>query len=271
MGFQIENGVMKKYTEEWGVTEVVIPDSMTSIGEGAFAWCSSLTTVTIPDSVTQIGSSAFSDTRWLNNYPNDLVIVGKGVLYKYKGKDTNVVIPDNVMSIGECAFQWCKSLTTVTIGDSVTSIGRYAFYDCSSLTTVTIGNSVTSIGDASFKDCTSLSYIKLSQNLSKLTKNMFDGSKFSAIYSCINGVTGVASSLKRKFYADHEDKHTSDLMSFLRDNIDSKTLKATAFNKLAAFVSDNIEDFSEEDVKELITLAEKKKAKAVIEIFKKMS
>ena len=53
MGFEIENGVLKEYIEEPGVTEVVIPDGVTGIGDRAFYCCSSLTAVTIPDSVTR--------------------------------------------------------------------------------------------------------------------------------------------------------------------------------------------------------------------------
>lgn len=55
MAFEIENGVLKKYIEEYGVTEVVIPDTVTSIGDNAFSGCKGLTSVAIPDSVTSIG------------------------------------------------------------------------------------------------------------------------------------------------------------------------------------------------------------------------
>ncbi len=59
MGFEIENGVLTKYTEEPGVTEVVIPEGVTSIGAEAFEACGNLTNVTIPDGVASIGDSAF--------------------------------------------------------------------------------------------------------------------------------------------------------------------------------------------------------------------
>lgn len=57
--------------------------------------------------------------------------IESGVLKKYTGKGGDVVIPEGVTSIGENAFKWCRSLTSVVIPDSVTSIGTYAFYDCS--------------------------------------------------------------------------------------------------------------------------------------------
>ena len=63
-------------------------------------------------------------------------------------------------SIGNYAFFWCTSLTSVVIGDSVTSIGDYAFRDCASLTSIVIGDSVTSIGDYAFSCCRSLTRIK---------------------------------------------------------------------------------------------------------------
>ena len=84
--------------------------------------------------------------------PKDFEIV-KGVLKKYKGSSSVVVIPDNVTSISDRAFYGCTGLSSVTIGDGVTSIGDSAFRNCTELTSVTIGNSVTSIGNYAFYGC----------------------------------------------------------------------------------------------------------------------
>ena len=110
---------------------VVIPDSVTSIGNRAFSVCGNLTSITIPNSVTSIGNRAFSAC----------------------GSLTSVTIPNGVTSIGDSAFYSCSSLTSITIGNGVTSISDYAFYGCSSLTSVMIPNSVTSIGYSAFHDC----------------------------------------------------------------------------------------------------------------------
>ncbi len=110
------------------LTSIEIPNSVTSIGSGAFSFCTSLTSVTIGDSVTSIGDSAFDECDSL----------------------TSVTIPDSVTSIGSSAFSFCTSLTSIVIPDSVTSIGNSAFYSCDSLTSVTIPNSVTSIGNSAF-------------------------------------------------------------------------------------------------------------------------
>ena len=112
------------YLGDEEIIDLVIPNSVTSIGNSAFSACSYLTSVTIPNSVTSIGSAAF---------------------YYCSGL-TSITIPNSVTSIGSSAFWGCSGLTSVTIGSSVTSIGDYAFRACSDLASITIPNSVTSMG-----------------------------------------------------------------------------------------------------------------------------
>ena len=119
------------------VTDLVIPDEVTTIKSYAFYGCSALTSVTIPNSVTSIEYGAFYGCSAL----------------------TSVTIPNSVTSIGRSAFEECSALTSVTIPNSVTSIGSDAFYQCSALTSVTIGNKVQNIYSDTFSDCSQLDTI----------------------------------------------------------------------------------------------------------------
>ena len=107
-----------------------------------------------------------SNLTWTLDSEGVLTISGSGDMHGYGSSDApwygsrsrvkSAVIAEGVTSIGESAFENCRSLTSVTIPNSVTSIGRYAFYYCTSLTSVTIPDSVTSIGGSAFYNCTSL-------------------------------------------------------------------------------------------------------------------
>ncbi len=155
------------------LTSVTIPDSVTTIGIYAFAYCSSLTSVTIPDSVTTIGDRAFDGCTSLTSItiPDSVTTIGKYTFYNCSSL-TSVDIPDSVTTIGDTAFTLCSSLTSVTIPDSVTTIGDSAFGWCS-LTSVTIGDSVTTIGNSAFRDCYDLTSVTIPDSVTTIGGSAF--------------------------------------------------------------------------------------------------
>ena len=145
------------YLNNQPVTNLVIPNTITTIRSYAFENCSGLTSITIPNSVTTIRSSAFAGCSGLTSItiPNSITTIGYSAFEGCSGL-TSITIPNSVTRIGDYAFCGCSGLTSITIGISVTSIGSSAFYNCSSLTSITIPDSVTTIGDSAFSGCSSL-------------------------------------------------------------------------------------------------------------------
>jgi len=137
----------------------VIPNTVTSI-EGAFSGCTGLTDITIPNSVTSIGGSAFLGCTGLTGIiiPNSVTSIGGSAFAHCIGL-TDVTIPNSVTSIGDSAFRDCTGLTSITIPNSITSISGWAFFGCTGLTGITIPNSVTSINGWAFAECTGLTEI----------------------------------------------------------------------------------------------------------------
>ena len=88
---------------------------------------------------------------------------------------TSIEIPDSVTSIGNGAFSWCTSLNSIAIPDSVTSIGDRAFSDCTSLTSIEIPNSVKSIGNGAFSWCESLTSIEIPDSVKKIGGGILNG------------------------------------------------------------------------------------------------
>ena len=185
------------------LTSITIPDSVTTIGNYAFDDCNGLENIIIGDGVTIIGAGAFRDCNSLKD-----TTIGKGVLSielkafqgctgklsvycdipdrKYWedrassytsgfwGADfSEVVIGDNVTTIGKYAFEGLGQLERVTIGNGVTMIGNSAFSECMSLKNITMGKSITSIGGEAFYHCIDIESIIIPENVTSIGANAF--------------------------------------------------------------------------------------------------
>jgi hypothetical protein len=165
-----------------------IPDTVTSIGDEAFDFCTSLTGVAIPAGVTNIGDGAFEGCFSLTGIaiPAGVITIGD-YAFQFSGL-TSITFPGGVTSIGNSAFYECMSLTNVTIPVSVTNIGVAAFDSCASLASFIIPAGVTNIGDTAFASCASLASIYCAGNIPAIGSDVFDEDSVTIYY--LPGATG---------------------------------------------------------------------------------
>lgn len=161
--------------EKWAaLTEVVIEDGVTEIGNQTFQGCTGLTNVTIPDSVQKIGAWAFylceglksvdipanveiGNSSFRQSSLEQVTVSGGSVgQYAFHRNVSLKKIDINCETIGDEAFSGCDSLTDITLGSSVKILGDKVFYTCKNLENVEIPSTVTDIGEKTFYSCPKL-------------------------------------------------------------------------------------------------------------------
>ena len=156
------------------VGDLIIPDTVTSISDYAFADCQGLTSVTIPNGVTSIGRYTFYDCLNLTHItiPDSVTEIEQLAFIGCSGL-ISITIPNGVTSIGDRAFEGCRRLTNIILPNSLTSIQSETFKDCKSLTNITIPNKVTIISSAAFDNCVGLTQISIPSSVTKIDNLAF--------------------------------------------------------------------------------------------------
>ena len=172
------------------VSEIIVPETVTQIGELAFDQCSYLEKVTLPTGLKEIGQYAFSQSGLKELYiPDSVTSMATGIAW-YCSKLTSVHLPEGIKKIPNAMFSGCTSLKEFTIPDSVTEIGGNAFSD-TAFETITIPKNVQTIGDitgSAFAGCESLQAFYVDPENQYFTSQ--DGILYSKDYTQILGVPG---------------------------------------------------------------------------------
>ena len=199
------------------ITELIIPDSVTSVkafafanfdtlkavtvGSGvtsimdsAFLGCASLEKITAGDcnGITFIARTAFEKTAYFDNDSNwseNVLYIGKYLLRAKRGISASYHIKEGTISIAEAAFQWCRSLESITLPNSVVTICDYAFLGCDSLESITFSNGLTAIGDYAFGSCGRLASITLPSSLISIGEYAFSACTSLESITIPDGVT----------------------------------------------------------------------------------
>ena len=176
----------------FNLTSITLGNGVTHLGAFAFAGCTSLASIVIPNSLTQIDESAFSGCAALTS-----VVVPPGTLtiaantFKQCYGLLSITLPPSVTTIGESAFDFCGSLTALVIPPAVTNIAARTFYNCCNLTAINIPMGVTSIGISAFAKCSGIKTIVIPSRVSSIGANAFTDTYLDSVYFMCDYSTAV--------------------------------------------------------------------------------
>ncbi|MCQ2084545.1 MAG: leucine-rich repeat protein, partial [archaeon] len=222
---------------ETGLTEIVVPDTVTTIGSYAFAYCYDVTSIYLGSSVnnignyafyycqnveslnynaenSQVGSSAFSyfgtTSGFALTFGPAVKMINGDLFYSNDGVISVTIIgSDEGIALHGSLFYRCSNLKNVDLGDNLTRIPAYCFYGCTSLKTITIRNSVTTIGDYAFQNCTGLYQVDLGENVSEISGYAFESTNVIEIINR-SGLSLKAGSYTNGYIAYYAKSIVSD-------------------------------------------------------------
>lgn len=186
---KIEGSVFSHNTS---LTEIVISDNVTVIGDYAFYYCENLVSVKLPSSLESIGNDVFGYCASLAyiDIPEGVTSIGSYAFYNCSSL-SNVEMPDSITDIGTFAFAHCYNFTKISIGEGVYNIGSSAFYNCINVQTIEIPANVAYIDSWAFESCTSLQDVYYQGTMEEAQAFLSYGSHFfyqDCYVNCTNGI-----------------------------------------------------------------------------------
>ena len=216
--------------KQTNITSIVLPNSITNIGEDAFYFCSKLERVNIPTDTVSIGSAAFCGCKKLTNIhiPQKVTSIGflafrmcdklstitvdplnqfyssdghnlfnktqdTIILYAIGQTQSEFTIPNTVITIGEYSFEYATNLITVKMGNSVTKIETSAFGSCSKLKSIQLSSALTSIESQAFSVCVALEKIDIPYKVTSIGSNAFSNCLALKSVTLPKGITIIES------------------------------------------------------------------------------
>ena len=197
-GYTYEDSILynKEKTHIVGVTgtigeELIISDTVTSIGNGAFCGCSSLKKITIPDSVVSIGAGAFSYSGLTSiTLPSGLTRLEEH-LFAGCSDLKEIVFPENLEEIGARAFYFCTGIENVELPERLEVVETAAFYNCTNLTKIQMPASMVSLGEQAFASCSKLLNLTVPNGITCLEYQAFGGCRQLQTIELPNTLTSI--------------------------------------------------------------------------------
>lgn len=168
------------FKSNYSLKTITLPESINTLGESVFQYCSSLTQIDLPDGIVKIGGSSFYGCESLIeiNLPSSLNLkkCGSKIFYECTSLvKANLKDLPKAEYIPYSMFQGCSALVEVIMPKCILEIDHDVFYNCSSLKTINWPDSLTTIASSAFKKCTSIENINLPEGITSLGQNAFEG------------------------------------------------------------------------------------------------